>query len=54
MVRFLERENTKKRENSREKIRVLILEERERVDGCGIDGGGGRADEEGQGGGRLK
>ena len=33
-----------RREKSREKIRVLVLEEREREFGCVIGGGGGGAD----------
>ena len=41
-----------KRENSRErKVMVLVVEERERVDGCEIYGGGGGEDGEGQKGG---
>jgi len=36
-----------RREKSREKNKVLILEERERVDGCVIGGVGGGVDGEG-------
>ena len=41
---ILERENAKKREKSREKIKVLILKERKREFVCGIGGGGGGAE----------